>query len=102
MECKSVPVQMKLVGRAAVGGNHGLELPELPAGWWKDTMYSMPTPYNPNFLSPVQSAISKETVKGWIETLLKSVRVSILFPKSWIRPWECICLFSPCHQPAFG
>lgn len=46
------------------GGNHGLDPPELPAGWWKDTMYSTPNPYSPNFLGPVQLAVSKGTVKG--------------------------------------
>lgn len=84
MESKSVLVPRKLVGIVVAQGN-----PELPGEKTQRT----PSPHNPNFLGLAQVAISKRTVKGWRETLLTSLRVSIFFPKSWIRPWECICLF---------
>lgn len=96
------PSSVESSWQCSCGGDHGLDPPELPARWWKDTMYLTLSPYYANFLGPVQLVISKGVVKCWIETLLKSVSVSSFLPKSWIRPWECICLFFPCHQPAFG
>lgn len=95
-ESNWIPLAVKL------SGDHGLDPPELPARWWKDTMYLTLSLYYANFLGPVQLVISKGAVKCWIETLLESLSVSSFLPKSWIWPWECICLFFPCHQPAFG
>lgn len=73
----------------------GARSPELPARWWKDTTHLTLSPCYTNFLGPVQLVISKGAVKCWIETLLKSLWVSLVsFRRVGSGPGNAFVCFS--------